>query len=71
MTQEFFKLGNLLIAEGTFCFDKIDRVLRMESVMKNGGAKNDIVGRICVVGMRGLGNTSPFSKVHFLYINLN
>lgn len=69
MTQEFFRLGNLLIIEGKFCFDTIDQVLYLESIMKNSGAENDIALRI-TVGMRGLGNTSPFSK-NYISIRTN
>lgn len=70
MTQEVFRLGNLLIAEGKFCFDTIDQVMHLlESVIRNGGAKIDLAGRISAVGMRGIGKFS-LSKVHVFYINL-
>ncbi|CAI9779473.1 unnamed protein product [Fraxinus pennsylvanica] len=38
-------------------------VLHSESIMKNGGVESDIaLIIISAIGMRGLGNTSPFSK---------
>lgn len=62
MAQEFFfvkRSGNLLILEGKFCFEKSDRRLRLENLMKNGGVENEIFGRNLVVGMGGIGNITP------------
>lgn len=56
----FGRLGNLLIVEDKFCFDANDPVHHLETVMKNDGAQSVMSGRICDIGMGGIGNITTF-----------